>query len=149
MYDCSLNYHRELTEIQTRGARTVDTRAIHSPPALPGAAKILSKEMNMSRLTYSSTFCVLLFSFAGCNRAPEPPQQSAPSFLYEVRGDDGSSNTGMAEELDVTAGKNRLVIRGSLVTANGKSYGSVKNGDSVLLDKDGKLTVNGELRSPE
>src|SRR5262252_9551035 len=47
MYDCSLNYHRELTEIQTRGARTVDTRAIHSPPALPGAAKILSKEMNM------------------------------------------------------------------------------------------------------
>jgi hypothetical protein len=91
--------------------------------------------------------CFLILLSSGCTR----PTANAPlpGYQYEVKGEDGSSNKGMAEELDVTAGKNRLQIKDGKVTANGKAFGSVKRGDSVLLDRDGKLSVNGEQRSPE
>jgi hypothetical protein len=91
--------------------------------------------------------CVAIFLSTGCARPTA--DVSPPGYLYEVRGEDGSSNKGMAEQLDVTAGKNRLQIKDGKVTANGKAYGAIKRGDSVLLDRDGKLSVNGEQRSSE
>jgi hypothetical protein len=47
---------------------------------------------------------------------------------------------------EFTAGKNKLRVQGGRVTANGKEYGPVKSGDSVLLDTDGTVSINGEKR---
>jgi hypothetical protein len=71
------------------------------------------------------------------------------SYSYEVRGEEGNVALGTGEVINANAGKNRLGINGGRVTANGKSYGSLKNGDSVLLDRDGQLSVNGQNRQPE
>ena len=101
----------------------------------------------MRRLSVCLVPSVLIFLSSGCARPAV--QAPMPGYQYEVRGEDGSSNQGMAEELDVTAGKNRLRIKDGNVTANGKAYGSVERGDSVLLDRDGTLSVNGEQRSSE
>jgi hypothetical protein len=84
----------------------------------------------------------------GCNRST--PTAAAPtSYSYEVRGEEGSVTLGTGEVINANAGKNRLGINGGRVTANGKSYGSLKNGDGVLLDRDGQLSVNGQKRQPE
>jgi hypothetical protein len=40
-----------------------------------------------------------------------------------------------------------LEIKDGQVTANGKSGGSLKSGDVVLLDGDGRLSVNGVERA--
>jgi hypothetical protein len=66
---------------------------------------------------------------------------------YEVRGQ-GDSKSFVAEGArEFTAGKNKLRVESGRVIANGKDYGSVKPGDSVLLDEGGTLTVNGEKRA--
>jgi hypothetical protein len=46
-----------------------------------------------------------------------------------------------------SAGKNKLEIRGGRLIANGKDRGPLKSGDSVLLDNDGRLFVNGPERT--
>jgi hypothetical protein len=47
---------------------------------------------------------------------------------------------------EFTAGKNKLRIQGGKVIANGKEYGPVKSGDSVLLDADGIVSINDQKR---
>jgi hypothetical protein len=104
-------------------------------------------------------FAVILISAGlvalalGCSRSPPTPATPTPatpaaSYSYDVR-DDGVASAGMAEDVNATAGKNRLEIHGGRLTANGKSYGSLKNGDAVLLNADGQLFVNGQNRQPE
>jgi hypothetical protein len=67
---------------------------------------------------------------------------------YEVRGrGDSTSSASPSGPGQLTAGKNTLRVEGDRVIANGKDYGPVKAGDSVLLDEDGTLTVNGEKRA--
>ncbi|HWY86550.1 MAG TPA: hypothetical protein VNX28_07495 [Gemmataceae bacterium] len=83
----------------------------------------------------------------GCSRST--PTAAPTSYSYEVRGEEGSVTLGTGEVINANAGKNRLGINGGRVTANGKSYGLLKNGDGVLLDRDGQLSVNGQKRQPE
>jgi hypothetical protein len=83
----------------------------------------------------------------GCDGTPAPGVQvvhtgKTGGVSYEVRG------TGQPKEsrssdgvIEVTLGSNSLAIRGGRVVANGKDSGPVKNGDSVVLDEQGKLTV--------
>jgi hypothetical protein len=66
---------------------------------------------------------------------------------YEVRGQGDSKSLVAEGAREFTAGKNRLRVEGGRVIVNGKDYGPVKAGDSVLLDADGTLTVNGEKRA--
>jgi hypothetical protein len=65
----------------------------------------------------------------------------------EVRGHGGSSSSVLGEGYrEFTAGKNKLRIEGGKVIANGKEFGSVKSGDSILLDDDGTVSINGQKR---
>jgi hypothetical protein len=68
---------------------------------------------------------------------------------YEARGEGGAVTRGVTERGSFTVGKNTLELKGGRVFANGKDHGPVKEGDSVLLDADGQLSVNGEKRMPE
>jgi hypothetical protein len=100
---------------------------------------------------------VLLSVLAGCNRPSSGPTPTGagPSWAKgtvdgvscEVRGQGGESSSFVGEGYqEFTAGKNKLRVQGGRVTANGKEYGPVKSGDSVLLDADGTVTINGEKR---
>ena len=46
-----------------------------------------------------------------------------------------------------SAGDNTFEIRNGRAIANGKDGGPLKAGDSVLLDKEGRLLVNGQERT--
>ncbi len=82
---------------------------------------------------------------SGCGKpAPAP---ATISVSYEVRGEAGGLTKGMGEGVSAAVGKNRLEVKGGQVRANGKDYGPVKDGDAVLLDKDGQVYVNGEKRA--
>jgi hypothetical protein len=70
------------------------------------------------------------------------------SYSCEVRGEDGSSR-GMGSDVTAHAGSNRLEIKNGRLTANGKSYGTLNDGDFVLLDRDGTVSINGKTRAAE
>jgi hypothetical protein len=98
----------------------------------------------------------LLLGLSGCGRPAAPRPDAGPSratatvggVSYEVRGRGDSSASALANGPGrLTAGQNTLRVEGGRVLANGKDYGPVKAGDSVLLDEDGTLTVNGERRA--
>jgi hypothetical protein len=48
----------------------------------------------------------------------------------------------------VTCGPDRLEVGGGVVRYNGRSYGAVGPGDTVLVAADGSLSVNGQKRRP-
>src|SRR5947209_7615045 len=96
---------------------------------------------------------VFLSVLPGCNVSSGPaPGATGPSWAKgtaegvscEVRGQGDSSSFAGQDYHEFTAGKNKLRVQGGRVTANGKEYGSVKSGDSVLLDTDGTVSINGE-----
>ena len=49
-------------------------------------------------------------------------------------------------DVDITLGANHLEIKGNRVLANGKDKGTVKDGDSIVLDNQGLLFVNQQKR---
>ena len=105
--------------------------------------------MSMQRMGVLLTMMVAVV--AGCNRGgptATPSEPKAANVSYEVRGE-ASITRGVAESGTFRTGKNTLELRGGRVFANGKDHGPVKGGDTVLLDRDGQLSVNGEKRSPE
>jgi hypothetical protein len=84
---------------------------------------------------------LLAVALMGCSPA------ARPTVNYEVRGEDGGGTiTGRSDEGVHTAGKNRLQIKDGRILANEKDFGAVKEGDKVVLDKDGRVFVNGEER---
>jgi hypothetical protein len=76
---------------------------------------------------------------AGCRKP------STPSVSYEVRGGGGFTK-GITQDGSFIVGDNKLELKDGRVFANGKYYGQVKNGDSILLDTDRQLYVNEEKR---
>jgi hypothetical protein len=93
---------------------------------------------------------------AGCSRsnptptaaAPGPESAVGPSYSYEVRGEGAVSHGTASEPLSVSAGKNALTIKDGRLTVNGKDYGTVKSGDSIVVDRDGQVSINGAKREP-
>jgi hypothetical protein len=98
-----------------------------------------------------------LFIVAGCKpsagpAAPATAATTAPGWVkgtadgvsLEVRGEGASSDVVVDGVHEFTAGKNKLRIQGRHVIANGKDYGPVNAGDSVLLDADGAVSINGQ-----
>lgn len=51
--------------------------------------------------------------------------------------------------LSANVGKNALSIKGGRLTVNAAGHGAVKDGDAVLVDRDGQVYVNGEKRPPQ
>ena len=84
-------------------------------------------------------------SLLGC-QSPAPGPPAARNVSWEVRGANGSFSRGSGESASVSAGHNRLEIKNGEVFANARDAGPVKPGDTVLLDEDGRLTVNGSPR---
>jgi hypothetical protein len=111
----------------------------------------------MGKRCLLATVSVFLSLPPGCSGPSGPtPAAAAPSWAKgtvdgvscEVRGDaDGGSSSFVSEGYrEFTAGRNKLRVQDGRITANGKEYGSVKSGDTVLLDVDGTVTVNGAKR---
>ncbi|TMQ32753.1 MAG: hypothetical protein E6K70_16855 [Planctomycetota bacterium] len=71
---------------------------------------------------------------------------STPTVSYEVRGGGGGFTKGITQDGSFIVGDNKLELKDGHIFANGKYYGQVKNGDSILLDTDRQLYVNGEKR---
>jgi hypothetical protein len=97
-----------------------------------------------ARVGLMLTFAIALVAPAGCGGSATAPAAAAIS--WEVRGDSGGVAVGAGEGGTAQAGNNKLVIANGRLTANGKDAGEFKNGDKVLLDKDGQIYVNGEKR---
>jgi hypothetical protein len=92
-------------------------------------------------------------ALGGCGRST-PTTDTFPSWAKgtvdgvscEVRGERNSSSL-MGEGFhEFTAGKNKLRLQGGRITSDGKDYGEVKAGDSVIVEPDGTVFVNGTKR---
>src|SRR5258708_39720520 len=98
----------------------------------------------------------------GCGRNSIPPvppntatttpvavQSGAPArYSLEVRSDSGSSQESVSGNVDVTTGNVHLRIQDGALTVNGRSYGKLNGGDAVLIESDGQVLVNLEVREP-
>ncbi len=96
---------------------------------------------------------VILASVAlcGCGGPPKPDIQAhtgtTHGVSYMVCGKGQASEKLLANgDVDVTLVANHLEIKGNRVLANGKDKGTVKNGDSIVLDNQGLLFVNQQKR---
>jgi len=89
--------------------------------------------------------CLLLWVgvLAGCNNAAPVQVHSGKigGVTYEVRGTGLTKENRSNGDLDVSVGSNHLQIKGGQVVANGKSWGVVKDGDTVILDDKGQVSV--------
>ena len=86
-----------------------------------------------------------MMTLHGCNKTSPTPQVhtgKTGGISYEVRGTGHAAESRSANgDVDVTLGSNHLQIQGGQVVANGKSYGVVKDGDKVVLDDKGQVSV--------
>jgi len=93
---------------------------------------------------------VLMAVTCGCDRSPPTvAAKQAASYKFEVRGPGGVYNRGDAGSFSVTSGQTTASLQDGRLTVNGKSYGQMKDGDSILVEESGKVSVNGTARSPE
>jgi hypothetical protein len=82
-------------------------------------------------------------------RNAQPAGPAAASYRYEVRGAGGAVQRGESGEFSLTVGSTAVSVRGGRPTVNGKGYGLLKDGDSIRVDEDGQVTVNGAPRPSE
>jgi hypothetical protein len=90
---------------------------------------------------------------SGCDRssstAPAASTRPAASYRCEIRTVSGVNAYSEGESISVTGGEHTASVQGGRLTVNGKAYGALKDRDSVVIDENGKVTVNGTERSPE
>lgn len=65
----------------------------------------------------------------------------------EEKQDDNNKETDCNKSTGAKKGKNYVVMIETRLYANGKYYGEIASGSSVLLDKDGLVYVNGNQRN--
>lgn len=86
-----------------------------------------------------------VLALQGCNKAQPTVQVhtgKTGGITYEVRGTGHAAESRSANgDVDVTLGANHLQITGGQVVANGKSWGAVKDGQRVVLDEKGDVSV--------
>ena len=84
-------------------------------------------------------------TFWGCDKAKPTLQLhtgQTGGIAYEVRGVGHAAERRSANgDVDVTLGSNHLQLQGGQVVANGKSWGTVKDGQRVVLDEAGQVSV--------
>src|SRR5262245_33475494 len=101
--------------------------------------------------TRRKAVAVLLLLLAGCSSPHSSSNSRTQSWAKgtfdgvscEVRGYGNSSSFVDKDYHELTAGENTVRVQAGHLTANGKDYGEVKSGDSVLLDSDGTVSING------
>jgi hypothetical protein len=86
-----------------------------------------------------------LLALEGCNKVQPTVQVhtgKTGGITYEVRGTGHAAESRSANgDVDVTVGANHLQITGGQVVANGKSWGVIKDGQRVVLDEKGGVSV--------
>lgn len=92
---------------------------------------------------------ILLTSVAGCSRDARPTAKIAlpPSITVDYL--DGAKAIVPIDRDDIghiTSPTFR--VKGGELQVEGKSYGPVKNGDKVRIEKSGRVLINGEQRFP-
>jgi hypothetical protein len=85
---------------------------------------------------------------------PGPPHAAAtPSgppanYSFDVRSERGSLQKSLSGNVDVTIGSAHLTVQDSALTVNGKPHGRIHDGDTVLVQADGQVLVNLQVRRP-
>ena len=81
---------------------------------------------------------------------PQPPEERQQIYSLEVRHESGITNQGSLREEkdDVTLGGFRVQVEDEQITINGKKYGKLRPDDKMLIERDGKVLVNGIVREP-
>src|SRR5690349_16737616 len=82
-----------------------------------------------------------------------PPAAAAPKaapalYSLEVRSEGEAKEVSLSDDADVTLGGNRVQVEKGAISVNGKKYGKLAVGDKVLIEKDGQVMVNAEVREP-
>jgi hypothetical protein len=101
----------------------------------------------MSRTIDALLVGVVMLLGPGCDKGSSTGPPTVPAqYSWEVRSETGQFAYGGGNSGSIQVDKGSLEVRDGKVTANGKDGGTLKPGDKVVLDKDGKLFVNGEER---
>jgi hypothetical protein len=79
---------------------------------------------------------------------PLPPAVPPAKYVFEVRTEDGSTQQPASGNADLTIGKVHLRVQDGAFTVNGRPYGQLRDGDTVLVHADGQVLVNSQVRSP-
>src|SRR5262245_38492016 len=108
-----------------------------------GAGQERNKVMRRRRFLVAAAVAMCLA--AGCAR---PVRAPAANYSYEIRSEGGFTK-GQGSSIGAFADGNRLEIRDGRLTVNAKRYGPLMDGDSILIEKDGTVFVNGQKRDPE
>lgn len=106
-----------------------------------------------------STLVILLavaWSLMGCHQRSIPsasdaasPRLGAPAkYSFEVRTDGGSTQESASGNTDLTMGNVHLRVHDGALIVNGQRHGQVKDGDAVLVQADGQVLVNLQVRRP-
>jgi hypothetical protein len=94
-------------------------------------------------------FLVLILGCGAKTTQPGRYVGNSNGVSFEVYGA-GEQKTQVVAEDDVlvTNGSSRLNFKNGNIVANGKDYGPVNKGDKVVLDADGRVSVNNSPRAP-
>ena len=88
---------------------------------------------------------VVALALNGCNKATPTLQVhtgKTGGIAYEVRGvGHATESRSVNGDVDVTLGSNHLQLKGGQVVANGKSWGTAKDGQRVILDDTGQVSI--------
>src|SRR5438876_1387322 len=87
-------------------------------------------------------WCVGL-TLLGCG-AGGPAKGNINGISYELHG--GGSIEVDTNVIKIGNGKNVINIKDGRISLNGKDRGPIKSGDSLVLDAESQLSVNGEKR---
>jgi hypothetical protein len=97
-----------------------------------------------------SFLALLAVVAAGCGRISSTTEKPvAASYKYEIHGGRGGYQRGQAESFSATAGKNSASLRDGRLTVNGKGYGRLNDGDSIVVEENGAVKINGAEQSPQ
>src|SRR5262245_24434156 len=69
-------------------------------------------------------------------------------YALEVRSENDSSQATLSDNSEVTVGAFRVKMQDGQITVNKRNYGKLKEGDSVLIQSDGQVLVNLQIREP-
>ena len=94
----------------------------------------------------SLSLVLMMAAVGGCGRSGPG---NTPTYRYEVKGPDGAFQTGDAGPFSLTVGPTVVTALNGRLKVNDKGYGPLKDGDEIKVDEGGRVTVNGEARSPE
>jgi len=87
----------------------------------------------------------------GCRQnsiTPTLPKAAIASYGLEVRSENGSSEATLFDNSDATVGAFQVRIQDGQITVNKRSYGKLNAGDKVLIQSDGQVLINLEVREP-